>query len=55
MNIKKILETYCLGCSGGWPKVRFVKPEGDRYVHRESSKHAKGDQPIALLICSKHD
>ena len=52
MDIKEILKTYCVGCSGGYPKVRFVRPEGDRYVHMKGSINPQREQLTVDLVCT---
>lgn len=50
--MEEILKTYCVGCSGDYPKVKFVRPEGNRYMHMEGSTNPKGTKLNLTIICT---
>ena len=52
MDMTEILKTYCAGCVGKYPKLKFVRPEGDRYVHMAGSINPKREPLAVDIICT---
>ncbi len=52
MDISEILKTYCFGCTGGFPRLKFVRPEGDRYVHMAGSINPERVQLTLDIVCT---
>jgi len=52
MDIETVSKTYCLGCLCGYPWARFVRPEGDSYVHMAGMINFRGDQLNMTIVCT---
>ena len=52
MDIETAPKTYCLGCNGGYPRARFLRPEGDRYVHMAGMINLSGDRLNVTIVCT---
>ncbi len=52
MNDEAILQSYCEGCSHGYPKARFVRSDGDRYVHMAGMTNRQGQRLEVTIVCT---